>query len=79
MKKLLATQVLLLEKIGDKYKCKFYLPPFDSRNNPFYWINDIEKNAIKFREFLIEVKNVGVHHSFRTLKRKKYMEITGSE
>ena len=79
MKKLMANQTIALEKVGDKYNCKFYLPPFDSRNNPFYLVDEIQKDAIKFRDFMVEVKKIGVKHSFRTLRKKQYMEITGSE
>ena len=79
MKKLSTEQVLILEKVGKKYDCEFYLPPFGSRNNPFFLMDEIQKDAVKFQKFMVEVKNVGVKHSFRTLRRKQYMEITGSE
>lgn len=79
MKKLSEIQVLELDKIGEDNKCKFYFPPFDSRNNPFYKIDEIRKDESKYNKFISEIEKAGVHYAIRTLRRNKFLEITGAK
>jgi len=64
-----------LDRIGSKYNCGLCLPPLKESVNPFFCIEYLKDDAIKFRDFLIEIKKQGVNHTFLKVRKKHYIEI----
>lgn len=69
-----------LNKIGKDFDCELQLPPCGKYKDPFFYIKNIKDDVFKFREFLMEIKKVGVRHKFTEINGKiDYMRMLTEE
>jgi len=68
-------EIKALDMIGDKYGVTLCLPPFLNSEHCFYDIEKISQDGLAFREFLMEVKEVGVAHRFMPIDGGIYLEM----
>ena len=65
-----------LDEIGEEFDCPLLMPPFNGSLNPFYCIKDIKHDAIKFRNFFVQLDEVDIDFRYVEIDGKKdYMEI----
>jgi len=76
-------QIDQINEIADKFYLELYMPPLQMQihhgSMPFFKIKDVKQDSIKFKEFLMAVKEAGVDYEFvasRGETEKDYIKIT---
>ena len=69
-------QLQILTELGDTFGCELFFPPFNGSLNPFFDIEGIKDDAIKLRDFLVDIRKTGVFIRFARIKNKgMFLEI----
>lgn len=77
MKNITIHQFLFLNKLGEKLKCPYYLPPFQKRFNTFFDVTGIKSN-IK-NKLIKELDDSKIKYKFHSIKNRKFLEIFGEK
>jgi hypothetical protein len=64
-----------LTNLGIEFECELFLPPFNNSTNPFYKIEEIKDDALKFKDFLVSLRNTGAKFSSHIIDNEAFLEI----